>query len=116
MEMKGPDYSVSFEKESSTVFFKGIFRLTGDEYATLSSALTGIAGDAAKGSGKLTLDMSALEFLNSAGINVFLKFVLAARASGPAALSVKGNSKIPWQTKSLSNLKKLNPDITLAFD
>lgn len=102
-----------FEEESKTVFLEGTFRLNADEYSAMSDALNEVL--VGKPS-TLKLDLTGLEFLNSSGINVIAKFVIAVRNLSTVALTVRGCKKIPWQGKSLPNLKKIHPGIALIIE
>ncbi len=63
----------------------------------------------------MTLDVRALTFLNSSGINVLYKFAIATRKKGDLQLVVHGSKGIPWQGKSLPNLKKFNNNFELVL-
>lgn len=64
---------------------------------------------------RITLDVRALNFLNSSGINVLYKFAIATRKKGDVQLVVRGSKSIPWQGKSLPNLKKFNSNFELVL-
>src|SRR4051812_2166049 len=112
MEIKTPEYSVWTEDE--TVYFEGTMRLSGTEgYAPINDLLNATL---AANPRQLVLDLTNLEFLNSSGINLLAKFTIAVRKLTGVALAVHGSSRIPWQGKSLPNLKKLYPELQLVID
>ncbi|NCD33134.1 MAG: hypothetical protein EOL87_06890 [Spartobacteria bacterium] len=112
LEIATSDYRVSYEKERETIAFEGTFRLSGSLYAPISEMLTNILAEKPS---SLRLDLTELKFLNSSGINVLAKFTILVRNSGNVAMSVVGSQKIPWQEKSLPNLKKLYPALELSI-
>ena len=63
----------------------------------------------------ITLDLRALSFLNSSGINVLYKFAIAMRKRGELHLVVRGSKNVPWQGKSLPNLKKFNSNFEMIL-
>jgi len=111
MEISGDGYRIYYDEERGIVRFSGTLRLGGpDEYAPVESLLgKAIAG----GASELTIDLCALEFLNSSGINVLYKFAVNARKIDGLRLTAIGSSRVPWQGKSLSNLTRLNPKLAL---
>ena len=113
MEIKADEYRVGYDDSRHTIAFEGIFRLNGPLYAPVSEMLEQIL---AQKPAALRLDLTELKFLNSSGINVLAKFTIQARNAGGVALSVFGSRKIPWQEKSLPNLKKLYPALELTID
>ncbi|OGV45056.1 MAG: hypothetical protein A2017_05750 [Lentisphaerae bacterium GWF2_44_16] len=111
MEMKGSGYNLNFDEKTGVVSFKGTFRCSNEEYAEITKTLNELAGNKPE---KITLDLTEMEFLNSSGINMFAKFVISMRNKGETMLEMKGSNKFPWQGKSLPNLKKLYPAMTLT--
>ena len=112
MEIKSNEYQVWTEQE--TVYFEGTMRLSGTEaYAPINDLLTETLAPHPQG---IVLDLTNLEFLNSSGINLLAKFTIAVRKQSGVSLTVRGSHRIPWQGKSLPNLKKLYPELVLTID
>jgi hypothetical protein len=113
MEIRTEDYSIWYEPDASTVFFRGFLRLDGmEEYKPVMDLIL-IALDQASSS--FTLNLSALEFLNSSGISMLSMFVVRVRQKGTVQLTLQGSEKVLWQTKSLKNLQRLMPSLTLIL-
>lgn len=114
MEVKGENYQVLYDQDSATITCAGTLRLYGkDGYEPIVNLLTRAAEDQAP---KITLDVSELQFLNSAGINTISKFVIQVRNQKKSQIVVKGSASFPWQTKSLKNLERLMPGLVLEID
>ncbi len=111
--IQGEGYLVEFDPNGDRVRMSGSLRLGGlSEYAPISDLLD----QAIDGREALTLDLRALEFLNSSGIATLSKFVIHVRNGKTCQLTVVGSNAIPWQGKSLNNLKRLMPSLELVFD
>jgi hypothetical protein len=113
MKCQDEKYLVEFIAEENTIKFTGSLRLNGlAEYAPILEVLDYSIETA---SSQLILDLQALDFLNSSGISVLSKFVIKLRNHKNIDLTIIGSQKIPWQSKSLKNLQRLMPSLTLEI-
>ena len=112
MEIKTDDYRVWVE--GSEIFFDGAMRLASSEAGAPVTALA--ASVLASNPSSITLNLKDLQFLNSSGINLLAKFTINVRKNPGTGLEVRGTTRIPWQGKSLQNLKKLHSAVNLIID
>ncbi|NEP62213.1 MAG: STAS domain-containing protein [Symploca sp. SIO2G7] len=111
-EIKGTDYVVHYS--TNTVTFQGELALGGpQEYAPINDLLTRVANS---NLAVITLDFRQLSFLNSSGISMLCKFVLNLRKKEGVQLAILGSHDIPWQGKSLRNLQKFLPSLSLDLE
>ena len=111
--INGESFEVRLEEDNSTVFFKGALRLSGSEdYAPILNLLkaTMASSDAA-----MVLDLRELDFLNSSGITMFSRFVIEARDHAGIDLQVLASEAVPWHARSLKNLQRLMPALTVRL-
>ena len=114
MEIREQNYHVAYEPETETISFQGSLRLSGiPEYAPIVSILNEAV---AKEPAVLTLNLRQLDFLNSSGITMLSKFVINVRKKNTIKIVIKGSKSIPWQSKSLKNLQRLMPTLTLEIE
>jgi len=114
LQIEGSGYKVWYQADGQTVVCQGSLRLNSmQEYNPISQLLTQVLE---YHPGILTLDLQELTFLNSSGINVLCKFVIAVRQQKDVSLVVQASNKIPWQGKSLLNLQKLLPSLQLVLN
>ena len=113
MEISHEDYQVHYDEGAATVTCQGAFRLRGRAAYQPILDLLMQAADAKPGT--LTLDVSALEFLNSSGINTLSKFILQVRKHKTSTVLIKGSHQYPWQGKSLTNFQRLLPGLHLEL-
>lgn len=114
MEISNQDYTVRNDEETETVFFEGSLRLGGpEEYKPIADLLKDV-GDRLENE-QITINLQKLDFLNSSGISMLSKFTIWVRQKKTLKLEIIGSKKIPWQLKSLKNLKRLMPSVDLKF-
>ena len=109
----GESFDVRLEQENSTILFKGALRLCGsDDYAPildmLKEALTSPAMP-------IVLDLRELDFLNSSGITMLSRFVMEARDRPGIDLQVLASEAVPWHARSLRNLQRLMPGLSIRL-
>jgi len=111
MEISHENYQIYYDEATATITCQGSFRLRGGpEYQPILDLLMQAANAKPE---TLTLDVSALEFLNSSGINTLSKFILQVRNHNASTIIIKGNNQYRWQEKSLINFQKLLPTLQL---
>ena len=95
------------------IHYEGTMRLSGTEaYQPIMAMMNDVLESQPE---EITLDLVGLEFLNSSGINLLARFTIEVRKQKSIAIAVKGSTRIPWQSKSLPNLRKLHPTLQLNF-
>lgn len=108
--VQGETFQVDYDSAAATVALRGMMRLNGlEEYAPVAELLASAAGAHAA----VTLDLRELEFLNSSGIAMLSRFVIETRNRQTVALTIRGARAIAWQGKSLVNLQRLMPALTM---
>ncbi len=111
MEIKTNEYRVW--ADGAVLHYEGTMRLSGTEaYAPILEIMQGVLATKPE---QIVLDLTELEFLNSSGINLLAKFTIEVRKQPEVGLAVRGSTRIPWQSKSLPNLKKLHPAVDLEI-
>ena len=93
--IEGGNYKVDYDPKLRSVEISGVLRLNGPgEYAPI----VGILNEALGAHRDVTLDLTRLEFLNSSGIGMLMKFVIEARKQD-IRLKIQGSNAVPWQGK-----------------
>ncbi|PLS69407.1 MAG: hypothetical protein CV045_02285 [Cyanobacteria bacterium M5B4] len=114
MTIQADDYEIQYVPDTNEVIFQGSLRLSGaEEYQPIVDLLEGLI---AAQPNHILLDLRALDFLNSSGINVLSKFVINVRKRNTIDVTVKGAKAVPWQSKSLKNLQRLMPSLKLEIE
>lgn len=111
MQVKGENYFVWYDKNKDEINFDGALRLPGmQDYAPILQLLNDIASTEPP---NMVLNLQSLNFLNSSGISMLSKFIIGMRKKKSVQMKILGSSNIPWQGKSLKNLQRLMPGLTL---
>lgn len=112
MEVKTNDFHAW--SEGTEIHLEGTMRLAGSEaYAPIYALMIDVLDRATP---SVTMNLSNLEYLNSSGINMIAKFTIEIRKRENIHLIIKGSDQIPWQKKSLRNLKKLLPELDFLIE
>jgi hypothetical protein len=109
----GESFDIQLEEESSTVLFKGALRLSGTEdYAPILNMLKETP---ASPTTPIVLDLRELDFLNSSGITMLSRFVIEARDHTGIDVQVLASEAVPWHARSLRNLQRLMPTLSIRL-
>jgi hypothetical protein len=111
--IRGESFEIRLEETNNTVIFKGALRLSGmDDYAPILDMLKGTL---ANPPAPIVFDLRELDFLNSSGITMLSRFVIEARDKAGITLYFFASEAIPWHARSLKNLQRLMPDLTIRL-
>ena len=109
----GESFDIRLEEENSTVLFKGALRLCGtDDYAPILDMLKETLVSPAM---PIVLDLRELDFLNSSGITMLSRFVMEARDHPGIDVQVLASETVPWHARSLRNLQRLMPSLSIRL-
>ena len=109
----GESFDIQLEEENSTVLFKGALRLCGTEdYAPILDMLKETLASPAT---PIVLDLRELDFLNSSGITMLSRFVMEARDRPGIDVQVLASESVPWHARSLRNLQRLMPGLSIRL-
>lgn len=109
----GESFDIRLEEENSTVLFKGALRLCGtDDYAPILEMLKETLASPAT---PIVLDLRELDFLNSSGITMLSRFVMEARDRPGIDVQVLASETVPWHARSLRNLQRLMPTLSIRL-
>jgi hypothetical protein len=109
----GESFDIRLEPENSTVLFKGALRLCGTEdYAPILDMLKETLTSPAM---PIVLDLRELDFLNSSGITMLSRFVMEARDRPGIDVQVLASEAVPWHARSLKNLQRLMPGLSIRL-
>ena len=111
--LNGESFEIRREENNSTVVFKGALRLSGTEdYAPILNMLKETLSTPAA---PIVLDLRELDFLNSSGITMLSRFVIDARDCSGINLEILASDAIPWHARSLKNLQRLMPALSIRM-
>jgi len=109
----GESFEIRVEENNASVLFKGALRLPGmEDYTPILDLLKGTLTNPAA---PIVLDLRELDFLNSSGITMFSRFVIAARDRSGVSLHFLASESIPWHARSLKNLQRLMPSLEIRL-
>lgn len=115
MNIEGPKYNICYDEKTDTIIFSGKLRLDNVDSA-FSQILALFDQVLEKDPDQIILDVRQLEFLNSLGISTISKFVIKVRNQKSIHAVVRASRDFTWQNKSIINLKKLMPSLSLSWD
>lgn len=109
--IQGESFEIRREENNNMVVFKGSLRLSGmEDYAPILEMLKGTLIDPPT---PIILDLRELDFLNSSGITMLSRFVIEARDQTGINLYFFISQAIAWHARSLRNLQRLMPALTI---
>jgi hypothetical protein len=111
--IRGESFEIRLEENNNTVSFKGALRLCGmEDYAPILEMLKETLINPPT---PIVLDFRELDFLNSSGITMLSRFVIEARDHAGINLYCFASESIAWHARSLKNLQRLMPALTIRL-
>ncbi len=104
-------YTATWNTQQNEVTLRGELRLNDTtEYAPIAQLL-----ENGMEAGPLVVDLRGLQFLNSSGISMLMRLAIRARDSR-GSLLLRGSKKVPWQSKSMPNLRRIFSEIRIEIE
>ncbi len=104
-------YTATWNTQLNEVTLRGELHLNDTtEYAPIAQLL-----EKGLGAGPVVVDLRGLTFLNSSGISMLMRLAIKARDS-KGSLLLRGSKKVPWQGKSLFNLRRIFSEIRVDLE
>jgi len=116
IELKDNKYRIGYDPEAALVVFEGSLLLNGAPAYEPILQLLKSAAESHEPNG-LKIDVSALKFMNSSGINMLTKFVMYVSDVKKLALTItmQAQKTIAWQEKLCINLQRLLPSLQIQL-
>jgi len=113
MEIKRENYCITYDPTTAIMTFRGVIRIyEGAEYKAIVDLFKQVADQKPA---TITLNLQALQSLNSSGMNVFSKFILAVRQYAVSQLVIQGSKQFPWQQKAVNLFLRVMPSLKVAW-
>lgn len=106
LEIRDTGYRVWYEPEAHTIYFEGSLRLNPGGYTPISNLLKHVL---MQSPGRIRLHLHDLQYLNSSGLNMLFKFVIAIRNKGSVQLVVHASKEVFWHSRTLANIERFFP-------
>jgi hypothetical protein len=114
-EVKSSSWSVTHDASSSTLTFSGVIRYAKLAVTDIQAILEMLNQALTPQSKSVTLHLTALSYLDEAGLDVLRKFVVKTRRRGDLAVTVRASRKQSWQGRHLPDLKRFNSNLELQL-
>ncbi|ALG67176.1 slr1659 superfamily regulator [Beggiatoa leptomitoformis] len=112
-KIRAEDYRVESNVFTGTITFQGKLQLQDSKaYMPILEMLNELAE---KDLPKITIDLRALELLNSSGINTLSKFLMQMERKNQTHVIVHGLREVTWQDRMLTNIKRVLPGFQLSL-
>lgn len=116
IELKDNKYRIGYDPEAAIVTCEGSLLLNGaPAYEPILQLLKSAAES--QEPNRLTVDVRALKFMNSSGINMLTKFVMYVSDVKQLTLIItfQAQKQIAWQEKLCINLQRLLPSLQIQL-
>jgi hypothetical protein len=116
IELKDNKYAIAYDEEQAIVSFEGSLLLNGaPAYEPILQLLKKAAEEQEPNA--LIINLCALKFINSSGINMLTKFVMYVSDIKQLKLiiHIHAQKQIAWQEKLCINLQRLLPSLQIQL-
>lgn len=109
-ELEAGNSKLVFDEGANLITISGSMRLANiQEYEKIKQFLF----DSCQGLDEVKVDVSGLEFLNSAGITTLSMFILTKKKEANIKVTFVGSKSVFWQEKALENFSKLWSEVNV---